>query len=219
MESRLMLTQSILTSWLIILILLIWAWLSGRKLKKRPSSYQVVTEGIYLAMYDAVNEVLPEHVELVFPFVATLWLFILLSNLIGVIPGLSSPTADLSVTSSLAVVTFFSVHWFGIRAEGIKNYLRHYISPSPLLLPFYLISELSRTLALAVRLFGNMMSLQLTAMIVLMVAGLLAPVPILMLHLLEAVIQAYIFGMLALIYIASGIQSQVIRREKEYLHG
>lgn len=88
-----------------------------------------------------------------------------------------------------------------------------------MLLPFHLISELSRTLALAVRLFGNMMSLQLTAMIVLMVAGLLAPVPILMLHLLEAVIQAYIFGMLALIYIASGIQSQVIRREKEYLHG
>lgn len=102
-----MLTQSILTSWLIILILLIWAWLSGRKLKERPSSYQVVTEGIYLAMYDAVNEVLPEHVELIFPFVATLWLFIVLSNLIGVIPGLSSPTADLSVTSSLAIVTFF----------------------------------------------------------------------------------------------------------------
>lgn len=213
------LAQSIVTSWFIIIVLSICVWVSKSKLREKPGSYQVAIEGIYLTLHDAVNEVLPEHVELVFPFIATLWIFILISNLAGIIPGISSPTADLSVTASLAVLTFLSVHWFGVRAEGLKKYLSHYLKPSPFILPFHLISELSRTLALAIRLFGNMMSLELTALIVLMVAGFLAPVPILMLHLIEAIIQAYIFGMLALIYIAGGIQSQVQRREKESLNG
>lgn len=214
-----MLSKSIFISWLIMLILFLCSWILRRKLKESLSIYQVIAEGIYLAMYNAIKEILPDHVELVFPFVATLWIFITLANLIGVIPGLSSPTADLSITTSLAVLTFFSVHWFGIRAEGLTSYLRHYIKPSPFLLPFHLMSEFSRIIALAIRLFGNMMSLELTALIILMVAGFLAPIPILMLHLLEAIIQAYIFGMLALIYIAGGIQSQIERKEKELLHG
>jgi F-type H+-transporting ATPase subunit a len=208
-------TQSLLTSWLIMLTLFIFSWISTRKLSEQPGNYQILLEGIYIAMHDAVKDVLPEHVDLVFPFISTLWIFILVANLIGIVPGFYSPTADLSVTASLALLTFLSVHWFGIRSEGLKNYMRHYILPSPFLLPFHLISEVSRTLALAIRLFGNIMSLELTALIVLMVAGFLAPIPILMLHIVEAVIQAYIFGMLALIYIAGGIQSQIQRREKE----
>jgi len=211
----LQITQSVLTSWLILVALLILSWLLTRHLSMQPGKYQIVLESIYQVMHDAVNDVLPEQVDLVFPFIATLWIFILISNLIGVIPGLHSPTADLSVTACLAILTFFSVHWFGIQSEGLKNYLQHYIKPSPFLLPFHLISELSRTLALAVRLFGNMMSLELTALIVLLVAGFLAPVPILLLHIIEAIIQAYIFGMLALIYIAGGIQSYELKRTKE----
>lgn len=212
-------SQSIVTSWIILLFLLLLSWGSTRNLSQQPGNYQVMLEAIFLAMKNAVKDVLPDEVDIVFPFIGTLWIFILISNLIGIIPGLSSPTADLSVTASLAILTFLSVHWFGIRIEGLKNYLRHYIQPSPFILPFHLISEISRTLALAVRLFGNMMSLELTALIVLMVAGFLAPVPILMLHIVEAVIQAYIFGMLALIYIAGGIQTQTLRREKENING
>ncbi len=212
-------SQSILTTWLIIIALFIFCWFSTHKLSDKPNNYQTVLEGIYMVMHDAVEEVLPKHVDLVFPFIATLWIFILVANLIGIVPGFYSPTADLNVTASLAIVTFLSVHWFGISIEGLKNYLFHYISPSPLLLPFHLISELSRTMALAVRLFGNMMSLALTALIVLMIAGFLAPIPILILHIVEAVIQAYIFGMLALIYIASGIQAQAERKEKEKVYG
>ena len=208
-------TQSVLTSWLLIIVLFVFSFFSTRKLVLQPFKYQIVLEGIYMAMYDAVEDVLPLQANLVFPYIATLWIFILCSNLIGVIPGFYSPTADLSVTACLAILTFLSVHLYGIRAEGLKNYLKHYIQPSPILLPFHLIGEASRTLALAVRLFGNMMSLELTALIVLMVAGFLAPIPILMLHIIEAIIQAYIFGMLALIYIAGGIQSQVLRKEKE----
>ncbi|HAU0262966.1 TPA: F0F1 ATP synthase subunit A [Legionella pneumophila] len=210
-------TQSVLTTWLIMMALLLFLWLSSRHLSLLPGNCQVVLEGIVVAMQDTMNEVLPlTYVALVFPFIATLWIFILISNLIGIIPGFYSPTADLSVTASLAIVTFFSVHWFGVRAEGWKAYLKHYLKPTPFLLPFHLISELSRTLALAIRLFGNVMSLQLTALIVLMIAGFLAPIPILMLHIIEAVIQAYIFGMLALIYIAGGIQSHELKKQGEW---
>mgnify|MGYP001073465430 CR=1 FL=1 len=112
----------------------------------------------------------------------------------------------------LAVLVFLSVHWFGITTQGLGNYLRHYLTPSPILLPFHLISEVTRTVALAVRLFGNMMSLELAALLILLVAGFLVPVPILMLHVVEALVQAYIFGMLALIYVAGGIQSQEERK-------
>ncbi|WP_392536686.1 F0F1 ATP synthase subunit A [Legionella sp. 227] len=208
-------SQSLLTTWLIMLALFLFAWIPTRKLSLKSGTLQVILEGILSTMYDAIKEVLPAHVDLVFPFVATLWVFILVSNLIGVIPGFYAPTADLSVTASLAILTFLSVHWFGIRAEGLRNYLKHYLKPTPFLLPFHLISEVSRTLALAVRLFGNVMSLQLTALIVLMIAGFLAPIPILMLHIIEAIIQAYIFGMLALIYIAGGIQSHELKSRGE----
>jgi F-type H+-transporting ATPase subunit a len=155
----------------------------------------------------AVRVLVEDQAPRVLPFVATLWVFLLCANLVGLVPGLESPTRDLSVTAALAVLVFFSVHWFGIRASGWRAYLRHYLQPSPLMLPFHLVSEFTRTLALAVRLFGNIMSLELTALLVLTVAGLLVPVPILLLHVIEAVVQAYIFGMLALVYIASGMQA------------
>jgi F-type H+-transporting ATPase subunit a len=206
---------SVVTSWGLMVFLAVASWLSARHLRESPGSYQVVLEGAVSAMEDAIEAVLPGKCELVFPFIATLWIFILLANLAGIVPGLHSPTSDLSVTSSLAVLVFLSVHWFGIKAEGLRAYLKHYILPSPILLPFHLISEVSRTLALAVRLFGNVMSLEIGYSLVLLVAGFLVPIPLLMLHLVEAVIQAYLFGMLALIYIAGGIQAQELRRQKE----
>jgi F-type H+-transporting ATPase subunit a len=206
---------SVVMTWLIMALLAITAFFCSRRLVREPGSVQVVLEGIVVTMEGAIEAVLPGKTELVFPFISTLWIFVFVANLIGLIPGLASPTSDLSVTAALAILVFLSVHWFGVRAEGWKNYLRHYLAPSPFMLPFHLMSEISRTLALAVRLFGNIMSLEIAAVLVLMVAGLLVPVPILMLHIVEGVIQAYIFGMLALIYIAGGIQSQELRIEKE----
>jgi F-type H+-transporting ATPase subunit a len=206
---------SVITTWGLMLFLAAVSRLSARLLRQSPGNYQVVLEGIVSTMEDAIESVLPGKCNLVFPFIATLWIFILLANLAGIFPGLHSPTSDLSVTSGLACLVFLSVHWFGVRAEGLGAYLKHYVSPSPILLPFHLISEVSRTLALAVRLFGNVMSLEIGYALILLVAGFLVPVPLLMLHLVEAVIQAYLFGMLALIYIAGGIQAQELRREKE----
>jgi len=200
--------MSIVTTWGIMLVITAIAWLSTRHLAMLPGAVQTTAEGIVAAIDETISAVAPEHGRQIMPFIASLWLFLIVANLISLIPGLDSPTRDLSVTSALATLVFFSVHWFGIKTQGLKNYLHHYLSPSPILLPFHIISEFTRTLALAIRLFGNMMSLEMAAMLILLVAGFLAPIPILMLHIIEALVQAYIFGMLALIYLAGAIQSQ-----------
>ena len=180
------------------------AWFWGPRGGRPPA---VALELAWQMMHDAVAEVVaPVHVDRVLPFIGSLWLFIAVSNLLGLVPGLTSPTRDLSVTAALAVIVFFAVHLYGLRAAGWGAYLRHYIQPSPILAPFHIISEITRTLALAIRLFGNMMSLEMAALLVLLVAGLLVPVPLLLLHVIEALVQAYIFGMLALIYVGSALE-------------
>ncbi|HEY8097013.1 MAG TPA: F0F1 ATP synthase subunit A [Methylobacter sp.] len=203
---------SVITTWGIMLVIATIARLSTRHLDMLlPGKLQTTVEGIVAAIDEAIAAVAPEHGRQLLPFIASLWLFLIIANLVGLIPGLHSPTRDLSVTSALAVLVFFSVHWFGIKTQGLTNYLQHYLSPTPILLPFHIISEFTRTLALAVRLFGNMMSLEMAAVLILLVAGFLAPIPILMLHIIEALVQAYIFGMLALIYVAGAIQSQQLK--------
>jgi len=199
--------ETVLTTWGIMLALLAVCALSTRRLREDPGAWQVVLEGVVATIEDAIAAVLPDLAPRVLPFVGTLWIFIVIANLIGIVPGLHGPTADLSLTAALALLVFLSVHWFGIRIHGLRSYLRHYLEPNPILLPFHVVSEISRTVALAVRLFGNIFSLEMAALLVLLVAGFLAPVPVLLLHIVEALVQAYIFGMLALIYIAGGIQS------------
>jgi F-type H+-transporting ATPase subunit a len=211
-------TAPVVTTWAIMLVLLVAAFVLTKHLKADPGPWQVALEGLIGAMDGAVRDMLPNAATRILPFIGTLWMFIVVANLVGIIPGLKSPTGFLSTTAALAVLVFFSVHWYGIRSEGLVTYLRHYLEPTPLLLPFHLMSEVSRTITLAVRLFGNIMSLEMAVLLVLMVAGFLVPVPLLMLHVIEALIQAYIFGMLALIYIASAIQSQQLRASEKENH-
>ena len=201
-------TSTVVTTWGLLLFFVVGSWLATRRLAvDNPGLLQTALEGVVQSIENAIDGVLPGRAELLLPFVGTLWLFVAVANLTGLIPELHSPTADLSTTAALAFLVFLSVHWYGIRNAGLKEYLKHYLTPSPILLPFHLLGEFSRTIALAMRLFGNIMSLEMAALLVLLVAGLLVPVPILMLHIVEALVQAYIFGTLALIYIAGGMQS------------
>jgi F-type H+-transporting ATPase subunit a len=208
-------TGTVVTTWAIMAVIGLLAWLLTRRLQTDPGALQTAVEGIVLAIEEAVAEVAPQHKREILAFVGSLWVFLTLANLSGLIPGVHAPTRDLSATAALAFLVFLAAPWFGIRLQGWRRYLRHYLTPSPLLLPFHLISEVTRTIALAVRLFGNIMSLEMAALLILLVAGFLAPVPILMLHIVEALVQAYIFGMLALIYVAGGIQSQQRRQQNE----
>lgn len=207
-ENLAWLTNTVITTWGIMLLLAGAAYFSTRNLQNTPGLLQTVVEGIVATLEEAVSAIVPEHGRQILPFIATLWIFLVVANLTSLIPGLHSPTRDLSTTSALAILVFLASHWYGIRSHGLKNYLKHYLTPSPILLPFHIISEITRTIALAVRLFGNIFSLEMAALLILLVAGFLVPIPILMLHIIEALVQAYIFGMLALIYIAGAIQSQ-----------
>ncbi|MCB1669783.1 MAG: F0F1 ATP synthase subunit A [Gammaproteobacteria bacterium] len=211
----LVITNTVMTTWLISIALWLFTWLLSRRLTLQPGPLQTAVEGIVATIENAIKAVAPDHYRQIMPFIGSLWIYLVIANLCGLIPGLHSPTRDLSATAALAILVFLSTHWFGIRIQGPKSYLHHFLSPSPILLPFNLISEVTRTIALAVRLFGNMMSLEMAALLILLVAGFLAPVPILMLHIVEALVQAYIFGMLALIYVAGAIQSQQLRQSQK----
>ena len=208
-------TNTVVTTWIISAAVGLIAWAATRRLTLEPGPIQTALEGIVETIQSAVGEVAMRHTREVMPFIGTLWIFLVLANLAGLIPGAHSPTRDLSATAALAFLVFLSTHWFGVRTQGLRAYLRHYLTPSPILLPFHLISEITRTIALAVRLFGNMMSLEMAALLILLVAGFLVPVPILMLHIVEALVQAYIFGMLALIYVSGGVQSQEMKAESQ----
>ncbi len=159
-----------------------------------------------------VSEVVEEDPTPYVSLIGTLMLFIAVSNCLSVVPFLRPPTAELSTAVALALVVFVAVPYFGIRRHGLWEYLRRYAKPSPILLPLNIIGELTRTLALCVRLFGNVMSGQMIGAIVLLVAGVLVPVPLLVLGLLTGLIQAYIFGILAAVYIAAAVQ--VERRDR-----
>jgi F-type H+-transporting ATPase subunit a len=211
----LQISEATATAWAILLALGLFSALASRRLRLEPSPFQVAMEAAVGLLEDAIRAVAPQQTQRLLPFIGTQWIFLVVANLAGLIPGLHSPTHDLSITAALALLVFLSVHWYGIRISGLRAYLRHYLAPNPVLLPFHLISEITRTVALAVRLFGNMMSLEMAALLVLLVAGFLVPVPILMLHIVEALVQAYIFGMLALVYIAGGIQAREDQQEKQ----
>jgi F-type H+-transporting ATPase subunit a len=160
---------------------------------------------MYAAIEGTVRDILPIEPRFVVPVLGTLWLFIGVANLAGLVPGMKTPTADLNTTFALALVSYAMTHVVGIGTQGLRRYLAHYAEPTWLLLPFHLIAEATRTVALAVRLFGNMLSGDMVAVIILGIAGLLVPIPFEMLHIVIGLIQAYIFGMLTLVFIAGGI--------------
>ncbi|WP_338865011.1 F0F1 ATP synthase subunit A [Myxococcus stipitatus] len=139
-------------------------------------------------------------------FAGSLFLFIAGAALLGQLPGVVPPTANLAATSSLAALVFLAVPIAGVRARGPLGYVKHYFQPNPLLFPLHLVSELSRTLALALRLFGNMMSGHLIVALIVALVGLIVPVPLMALDLLIGLLQAYIFTILASVYIGAAIR-------------
>ncbi|ANV89003.1 F0F1 ATP synthase subunit A [Picosynechococcus sp. PCC 7117] len=197
-------------TWLTMALLVIGAAWVTKKLVVRPKlpPWQNFLEIVVDDIYQHIAEVTQQEPEPYLAFVGTLFLFILTANLLTVVPGYQAPTGSLSTTTALAIAVFIAVPIYGIRQRGILGYLKSYLQPTPIMLPFQIIGEFSRTLALAVRLFGNIMSGNLLAAILLALVPLFVPVAMNLLGLVFGVIQAYVFAILALVYIASAATVQ-----------
>lgn len=159
----------------------------------------------YAALERSIMATTSADVRALVPLILTLWTFLAVANLVSFVPGVASPSRDLSIAAALALISFFAGHIHAAWRHGV-SYLRHYIEPSPLLLPFNIMGEIGRTIALAIRLFGNMLSGHLVVAIVLYLAGLLIPVPLMVLGVLTGLVQAYIFGVLTLVFAASSLR-------------
>jgi F-type H+-transporting ATPase subunit a len=206
-------TRTVLDSAIASALLIAFAVLARLGLDRKRSGWPVLAELVVEHFEDLMRDMFGDDPRPYTPLIVTLALFIGTANLLGLVPGLRSPTADFSATAALAVVVFLAVPFYGIRARGVRGYLRHYLEPSPILLPLEIITEFSRTLALAVRLFGNIMSEELVIAVLLSLAGLLVPVPIMMLAVLTSVVQAYIFAVLTVVYLSAAVRAQHPREE------
>jgi F-type H+-transporting ATPase subunit a len=202
-----------------MVVLIIAAWLA-RVQTKRAKHWAMFLETVIVSVQDQIEQISPGQSHRYLPFIATLFLFILTSALVSVVPGFRAPTASLSTTAALAIAVLVAVPAFAISANGLIAYLRQYTEPTPFMLPFNIIGELSRTIALAVRLYGNMMSGAVLAAILVSIAPFFFPVLMQGIGLLTGIIQAYIFAVLATVYIASaGAQSTPNPEPKEAPHG
>jgi len=199
------LNETMLTTWAIMLALIAGAWLVTRRLSTeiRVSRWQCALEIIVVGIVGQIEEVGLKPARRYIPFLGTLFSFIATANLLTIVPGYTPPTGSLSTTAALALCVFIAVPVFGIRQRGARGYLRSYLQPTAIMLPFNIISEFSRSLALAVRLFGNMMSGTMILAILLSITPFLFPVAMSALGLLTGMVQAYIFSILATVYIAA----------------
>ena len=203
-------------TWLIMGLLVCGSILVTRNLSTdiTVSRWQNLVEVVVSGIRSEIRDIAHEDVDKYFPLIGTFFLFILLSNLLTFIPGYVAPTSSLTTTAALAMIVFVAVPIYGISKQGLGEYLKEYFRPIFIFFPFHVMGELSRTLALAVRLFGNIMSHEKIIGILLVVTPLFFPVVMQALGLLIGLIQAYIFAILAMVYIASATQAHEAAEHK-----
>jgi F-type H+-transporting ATPase subunit a len=204
-------------SLLIVIFLVIFFSIISRRLKIYPSMTQYILEAYVNFINSMVSDLIGEKGKRYIPCIGTLGIFILLSNLLGLIPGLASPTSNINVTGGCAIFIFIYYHWQGLKEHGLVKYLRHFMGPIELkglnillaflIFPVELIGHFSRPLSLSIRLFGNIFGEDLVILILFSLIPLLVPLPIMCLAIFTSVIQALVFVMLSTIYIAGAVES------------
>ena len=209
------LNATIVFTWALMLALVLGAALITRRLSHGPTRgrWQNVLEIVVLGIEQQIEEVGLTHPRRYLGFLATLFLFVAVAALCAIIPGFEPPTGSLSTTAALALCVFVAVMVFGVEERGVRDYLKSYTQPTAIMLPFNVISEVSRTLALAVRLFGNMMSGAMIIAILLTITPFFFPVVMAVLGLLTGMVQAYIFFILATVYIAAATRARTPESE------
>jgi F-type H+-transporting ATPase subunit a len=196
-------TMPVVVTWGLMIALTLASWVATRSLKLAPSRSQTVLELIVEAIEGQIRDTMGVAPKPYLPLIGTLFLFILASNWSSLIPGVEPPTHCIETDIALALIVFFAVIFFGIRARGLGGYAKTFAEPSFLMIPLNLIETITRTFSLFVRLFGNVMSGAFIIGIILSLAGLLVPIPFMGIELLIGAIQAYIFTVLAMVFIGS----------------
>jgi F-type H+-transporting ATPase subunit a len=202
-------SATIVYTWIVMAVIVLGAYVATRGVSAtlRPGRWQNLLEVLVSGMRDQIREVSQHDPGPYLPFIGTLFLFIATSNVLSVVPGFTPPTGSLSTTTALALCVLVAVPLYGIAERGLRSYLKGYIRPNLFMLPFNLIGEMSRTVALAVRLYGNVMSGTVVAAILLSIVPFFFPIVMQVLGLLTGLIQAYIFAVLAMVYIASATRA------------
>ena len=217
------LNATLIFTWLVMAIIVSFsAWIT-RNLSSdtRISRGQNLLEVLVLGIKGQIEEVSQQNANPYLPFIGTLFIFIAVSNILAIIPGYQPPTGSLSTSAALAICVFIAVPLYGISKQGLLSYLKQYLQPNIVMLPFNIIGEFSRILALAVRLFGNVMSGEMIGAILLSVIPLFFPPIMRILGLLTGLIQAYIFAILAMVYIAAAteVDRQKTINKRKNSHG
>jgi F-type H+-transporting ATPase subunit a len=198
-------TAPVLVTWGIMAALTLGSWLLTRRLALRPSAAQAVLEMLVEVTTTQIHDTMHAEPRRYVPLIGTLFLFILAANWSSLIPGIEPPTAHLETDAALALIVFVAIAVFGIRARGVGGWLASFAEPSLLLLPLNVIESVTRTFSLLVRLFGNVMGGAFVIAIILSLTGLLVPIPLMALELLTGAIQAYIFSVLAMVFISGAV--------------
>lgn len=208
--------STLVMTWILIILLTLGSKLITRKISTAltRSRWQNLIEIIITSIENQIKDVGLGNPEKYIGFLGTLFLFVGTASICTLIPGFDPPTASLSTTAALALCVFVAVPFFGIKEQGFGNYLKSYTKPTVIMLPFNIISELSRTLALAIRLFGNMMSGAMIVAILLTITPFIFPILMTVLGLLTGMVQAYIFSILATVYIAAATRTNSIKKQK-----
>ncbi len=198
-------TEAVVVTWAIMAVLAGGSFLLTRRLSLEPSKTQAVCELVVDAVDGQIRDTMQLEPSPYRAFIGTLFAFIFVANWSSLVPGVQPPTAHLETDAALAALVFAAIIWFGIRADGVRGYLGTFATPSVVMVPLNIIESVTRTFSLFVRLFGNVMSGVFVIGIVLSLAGLLVPIPLMALDLLIGAVQAYIFAILAMVFISSAI--------------
>ncbi len=198
-------TRPVMTTWAIMLVLSLGSWLVTRKLELRPNRRQAALEVVVTGVMEQIKDVIGKDSRPFLPLLGTLFIFLVAANLSGLVPGGAAPTSKLETPAALALIVFASVHFFGMRARGLLGYLASFAEPKLIMLPLNIVSEVTRSFSLMVRLFGNVMSGEFVIGLVVALAGLFVPIPFMVLEVLVGVVQAYIFTVLATVFIGAAV--------------
>jgi F-type H+-transporting ATPase subunit a len=200
-------TRPVVTTWGIIAVLTFVSRLVTRRLSPRPDRGQTVLELIVTRIMGQIEETIGKNPRPFLPLLGTLFIFLVVANLSGIFPGVEAPTGKLETPAALALIVFAAVHYFGVRARGLLGYLASFAEPKLIMLPLNIVSEVTRTFSLMVRLFGNVMSGEFVIALVVGLAGLFVPIPLMALEILVGVVQAYIFTVLATVFIGAAVDT------------